>query len=81
VDTSTLQQLDNISCWSPHTPPAAIADTNLSLLHKCPQAKLGGRETTFSSNMAGASGGAISIEGQTKLAAFHAVSVNFLVNR
>ena len=46
----------------------------------CMKALLGGQATTFGSNVAGASGGAIAIEGLT-LAAFNATRVNFWDNR
>lgn len=87
VDTSTLQQPENISCM-----PAGVSDLmfdqdfrlDLSAIDErsvvCPTVLLGGRATTFSSNVAGASGGAVAIEGLT-LAAFNATQVNFLGNR
>jgi predicted outer membrane repeat protein len=90
VDTSTLQQPDNISCMQTNVLHVMYGgydggfDLDMTPTYSgeaaCPKARLGGRATTFSSNSAGASGGAIAIEGLT-LAAFSATRVNFLDNR
>lgn len=87
VDTSMLQQPQNISCMQTDVLDLMYDEEfrlDLSSTDQdqaaCPTAWLGGRATTFSSNSAGASGGAIAIEGLT-LAAFSATRVNFLDNR
>jgi predicted outer membrane repeat protein len=87
VDTSTLQQPDNISCMQTDVLDVMYGEEfrlDLSGSNQdqaaCPKARLGGRATTFSGNSAGASGGAIAIEGLT-LAAFSATRVDFLGNR
>jgi predicted outer membrane repeat protein len=88
VDTSKMQQPQNISCMASDVLGVSFEEFKTSQAVRnseqvrsgCPSALLGGRATTFSSNVAGASGGAIAIEGLT-LAAFNATRVNFWDNR
>lgn len=94
VDTSKLLQPENISCTqadvlrkmynSVVSPYEFGMNLDLSDTVKddvvCPRAVLGGQATNFHSNIAGAPGGAIAIEGLT-LAAFNAKYVNFVDNR
>jgi predicted outer membrane repeat protein len=91
MDASTLQQPENISCIRADVLDVLYKqDFNLSSSGYgsvvCPRVVLGGRVTTFSSNVAGASGGAIAIDGLERgsgltLAAFNGTQVNFLDNR
>jgi predicted outer membrane repeat protein len=87
VDTATLQQPYNISCMQAdvlrvlYDREFAIELTSTSADSVfCSKDALGGRATNFSGNVAGASGGAIAIEGLT-LATFNATRVNFWDNR
>jgi hypothetical protein len=91
VDTSTRQQPQVIGCLPTDVLGVDYEGFNSRLLDQtvldreqvhdsCMEALLGGQATTFGSNVAGASGGAIAIEGLT-LAAFNATRVNFWDNR
>jgi predicted outer membrane repeat protein len=91
VDTSTSQQPQVIDCLPPDVLGVDSEGFNSRLLDQtvldregvhdsCTEALLGGQATTFGSNVAGASGGAIAIEG-LMLAAFNATRVNFWDNR
>jgi len=92
VDTSKLLQPENISCMQAdvlstmYYSDQEFMRFNLDLSNSvqdnvvCPRVVLGGRATNFHNNVAGASGGAIAIEGLT-LAAFDAKNVNFVKNR
>jgi predicted outer membrane repeat protein len=90
VDTTILWQPGNISCMQNNVLETMYReDFSLDLSGTsttdnrdagCPNASLGGQATTFSTNAAGASGGAIAIEGLT-LAAFNASHVNLWDNR
>ena len=93
MDTTTLQQPENISCIQAdllrvlYDQEFAIELSSTSADSVvCSKDVLGGRVTTFSSNVAGASGGAIAIDGLKSgsgltLAAFNGTQVKFLDNR